>query len=231
MKLLLTSNGISNDKLARELECLASQKFNELKIAFIPTAGLYGSGDKDWMILDMYRLHKRGAEVDVVDVAQLPNAEINERLLWSDVIFVGGGNPFYLSYCFEKAGMFDLLPRLLETRVYAGISAGSMIASKTLRTSSEAYKSDKFYDESYDEFGPDGRSSMQTLAYVDFAFRPHLNSRYFPDVTKEKMQALADNLKAEMYVCDDETAVSINDSSLAVVGEGKWHVLRPGDKT
>ena len=227
MKLLFTSGGITNDTLAHELESLAGKKFNELKIAFIPTAGLCDMGEKGWLIYDMWRLKDRGAEIDIVDIAQLPESDIIKRLEWSDVIFVGGGNTFYLSYWMQKSGLFDALPRLLETRVYAGISAGSMVASSTIRTASQAYKSEHFYDESYEEFGPEGRSSAGSMKWVDFAFRPHLNSRYFPEVTQDKMQKIADALNVDMYVVDDDCAVKVDDDDVSVVGEGEWYLLNP----
>ncbi len=227
MKLLLTSNGITNDTLASELVDLAGTSFDQMKIAFIPTAGLWDDGDKDWLIKDMYRLHKRGAAVDIVDIAQLPGEVIRERLEWADVIFVGGGNTYYLSYWMEQCGMFEWLPDLLNARVYAGISAGSMIASCTLRISSTAYKSEHFADETYQDFGPAGRSSARTFNWVDFAFRPHLNSRYFPEVTERKMQTVADIVGVEMYVVDDRTAVRVVDDDISVVGEGESYVLQP----
>ena len=98
MKLLLTSGGITNDELAGELAWLVGKPFDELKIAFIPTAAFSEPGDKGWLINDLHRLHERGAKVDIVDVAQLPANEMQSRLEWSDVVFVGGGNTFYLSY-------------------------------------------------------------------------------------------------------------------------------------
>jgi len=227
VKLLLTSSGITNDTLARELESLAGKKFNELNIAFIPTAGLCDMGEKGWLIYDMSRLKNRGAEIDIVDIAQLPESDIIKRLEWSDVIFVGGGNTFYLSYWMQKSGLFDTLPKLLETRVYAGISAGSMVASSTIRTASQAYKSEHFYDESYEEFGPEGRSSAGSMKWVDFAFRPHLNSRYFPEVTQDKMQKIADVINVDMYVVDDDCAVKVDGDDVSVVGDGEWYLLNP----
>lgn len=227
MKLFLTSSGITNDTLASELEELAGKKFNHLKIAFVPTAALSEPGSKDWLINDVHRMQERGATVDLVDIAQLPKNEIYDRLAWSDVIFVGGGNTFYLSYWMEESGMFEMLAELIKTRVYAGISAGSMVVSATIRTSSQAYNSEHFYDESYEEFGPDGRSLAKTLQWVDFAFRPHLNSRYFPNVTEQKMQMISNRLGVPIYVVDDDCAIKVDGDTVEVVGGGEWHKLEP----
>lgn len=227
MKLLLTSSGITNDTLAQALEDLAGKAFDQLKIAFIPTAAFCDPRDKGWLIDDLARLKACGATIDIVDIAQLSTDEISQRLGWSDVIFVGGGNTFYLSYWMQKTGLFEILPKLVATRVYVGISAGSMIASRTIRTASQAYNSEHFYDESYEEYGPAGRSSAKAMKWVDFAFRPHLNSRYFPEVTQEKMQEIADVLVMKIYVVDDRCAVKVDGDDICVVGEGEWHELKP----
>lgn len=225
MKLFLTSGGITNDTLARELEDLTGKKFEDLKIAFIPTAAFCEAGNKDWLVLDMYRLIERGAKVDIVDIAHLSHADILQRLEWADVIFVGGGNTFYLSYWMQEARLFDILPGLLKNRVYAGISAGSMIASKTIRTASQAYKSQHLYDEAYEEFGPAGQSSAKSMEWVDFAFRPHLNSRYFPGVNIDTMQVIADRFNTRVYVMDDQCAVKVEDHEVSIVGEGESYIL------
>ncbi|MGI8935211.1 MAG: Type 1 glutamine amidotransferase-like domain-containing protein, partial [Phormidesmis sp.] len=52
-------------------------------------------------------------------------------------IFVNGGSIDYQMYVFKKSGFAKLLPKLLETKVYVGSSAGSMVIGK--RVSTEAY--------------------------------------------------------------------------------------------
>lgn len=227
MKLFLTSGGITNNELADEFERLVGKKFAEMNISFLPTAAFSEPGRKDWLINDLYRLQERGATVDIVDIAQLPRDELYDRLAWSDVIFVGGGNTFYLSYWMDKSGMFEMLPELVKTRVYAGISAGSMVASATVRASLQISENEHLFDESYNEFGPDARSSTKTLQWTDFAFRPHLNSSHFPNVTEEKIQEITDRLGVTMYVVDDNSAVKVDGDNVEVVGGGEWYKLEP----
>lgn len=212
--------------MANALAGLAGKNFDELKIAFVPTAAFVDGGNKDWMINDLYRLHHRGAWVDVVDIAQLSRDEIRERFEPVDVVFVGGGNTYYLAYQMERSGMYDMLRELLKTKVYAGISAGSMVMGSTIRTSSQAMGSEKFYDPEYDDFGPEGRSSAKTYGAVDFAIRPHLNSRYFPEVTGEKIREVGKMLQTAIYAIDDQSAVQVIDGKVKVVGEGNWKHIK-----
>lgn len=231
MKLLLTSAGITNDSLAAALEGLAGKPFAELKIGFVPTAAFSEPGDKGWLIADLHRLKERGAEVDIIDIAQLPVDEILARLQPVDVLFVGGGNTYYLSYWMEKSGLFAALPKLLETKVYAGISAGSMVMGKTIRVSSQALNSDRIYDDEYHEFGPLGRSAEITYNAVDFSVRPHLGSRYFPEVTEKKVQQVANRLDVCIYAIDDSTAIQVVDGVIEVISEGNWHLIEPGKES
>ena len=227
MKLLLTSNGLSNPSIAKALEDLVGKPRKEIKIAFIPNAGFpvddFKHESRDWLVNDMYRIKEFCGFIDIVSLSDLTKKQVCERLEYADVIFVGGGNAFYLSYCMEKVSLFDELPRLLETRVYAGISAGSMIATETLRTASGAIKNpSKFYDEEYDEMGPVGRSAGRSAKLVNFVVRPHFNSKSFPNIKGGYLEAIAKDVKVPLYAIDDNSAVKVDGDKVEVVSEGDW---------
>src|SRR5206468_555860 len=138
MKLLLTSNGLSNRTIADAFFKLIGKPANKTKIAFIPTAAMAEPDSKNWLIDDMYRIKQYGCYVDIIDIAQLTKVELQQRVEPCDAIFVGGGSTFYLSYWMQKSGFFEALPELLKTKVYAGISAGSVIVGQTMRITTEA---------------------------------------------------------------------------------------------
>jgi dipeptidase E len=170
----------------------------------------------------------------VVELTALTPEEIKEVLEVSDAIFVGGGNTFFLSYCMQKAGLFDLLPELLKTKVYAGISAGSMITGQSLALTSKALDNPQtFTDEYYNELGPKGRSAGESLKFVDLIFRPHLNSDFFPkirkDILEEKCRDL--DLKYPVYALDDMSALKIIDGAVEVISEGEWLKIVPEGNT
>jgi dipeptidase E len=230
MKLLLTSNGLSNQSISNALEDLVGKPRKDIKIAFIPNAGFpiddFKNESRDWLVDDMYRMKEFCGFIDIVSLTDLTKHEIYERLEYSDVIFVGGGNVFYLSYCMDKIGLFDELSRLLKTRVYAGISAGSMIATDSLRTASGAINNpEKFYDEEYDEIGPRGRSAGRSAKLVNFVVRPHFNSKNFPNIKGGYLEAIAKDVKVPLYAIDDNSAVKVDDDSIEVISEGEWKLL------
>ena len=230
MKLLLTSNGLSNETIASALEELVAKPRKETKVAFIPTAAFAADGaeknTKEWLITDLYRAKEFAGFIDVVSLADLSPEDVIKRLAYSDVIFVGGGNTFYLSYWMEKSGLFDSLPELLETRVYAGISAGSMIATKNIRTASQAIKNpNKYYDEEYDELGPKGQSAGRAAGLVNFVVRPHYGRVRFPGDPDEIFDTIVQEIKAPLYAIDDASAVKVIDDQIDVVSEGTWKLF------
>jgi dipeptidase E len=230
MKLLLTSNGLANESIALALEELVGKPRRDIKIAFIPTAAFPQDEarheSRDWLVDDLTRIKEFCGYIDIVSLADLAPEEVIKRLEYADVIFVGGGNTFYLSYMFEKLGLFDALPHLLETRVYAGISAGSMLASASLRSASQAINSpEKFYDELYDELGPVGFSSVKSAHLVDFLVRPHYLSRVFPDAKGDFLENIVQDSKLPLYAIDDQTALKIIDGHVEVVTEGRWRLI------
>lgn len=60
MKLLLTSNGITNKTIENKLKELAKKDFSELKVVFMPTAMNPGLGDKTWFVENLNNIHKLG---------------------------------------------------------------------------------------------------------------------------------------------------------------------------
>lgn len=227
MKLLLTSNGLSNPSISSCLEELVGKTRHKIKIAFIPTAAFASGFDKNeprpWLADDMYRIKEFCGFFDVVSLADLDKNEVVSRLEFVDVIFVGGGNAFYLSYCMDKVGLFEELPRLLESRVYAGISAGSMIATTSLRSSSPAIEHpNKFYDEDYDELGPIDKSAGISAKLVNFLVRPHYKSKTFPNIEGDYLENIVNETNLPLYAIDDNSAVKVVDDQIEVISEGEW---------
>jgi dipeptidase E len=227
MKLLLTSNGLSNDSIAKAFHDLVDKKPQDARVAFIPTAANPERGNKGWLIDDMHRIKERGYIVDVVELTALKSDEIRKALENADAIFVGGGNTFYLSYWMQKSGVFDLIPQLLESRVYAGISAGSIVAGAQIVPSSALDNVQEFRDKDYYERAIKDEGSAKPLKLIDLVFRSHLNSEFFPRIRKEVLEQIVDKLPAPLYALDDNSALKIVDGRIEVVTEGEWVRLDP----
>ncbi|MCC2630714.1 MAG: peptidase dipeptidase dipeptidase [Candidatus Paceibacter sp.] len=217
MKLLLTSAGVKNKSIARALIELVGKPAHETSIAFIPTAANVEEGSKDWLITDLNNLIQEGYKsVDIVDISALPKEMWEPRLKAADILFFGGGNSFHLMHWLKKSGLADMLPELLTTRVYAGISAGSMVASKDLSLS----QSQRLYYEDLDR-----TEDMSGLGFVDFYLRPHLNSPYFTKIRKEYLEELAQEISEVIYALDDNSALKVVAGKVEIVSEGECLVF------
>lgn len=199
--------------MVNALRELVGKDFAEAKLVFIPTAANVEAGDKWWLIKDFTKCKELGfAEVDIVDVAAVPREVWEPRLRNADVFLFGGGNTSYLMSQIKKSGLAAILPELLETRVYVGISAGSMVASSDLK--------EKEMQRLYEEPIVDGASN-EGLGLVDFLVVPHMDSPYFPRAS-ELIEEVAKDTDLPLYALDDQSAVKVVDGKVEVVSEGKW---------
>ncbi|MDP4010131.1 MAG: Type 1 glutamine amidotransferase-like domain-containing protein [Candidatus Shapirobacteria bacterium] len=207
MKLLLTSGGISNQTIIDALKDLAQKPFDQLNVAFIPTAANLEAGDKWWLIKDLQNCKNLGfAEIDIVDISALPKEVWLPRLNIADIIMVGGGNTYHLMYWFYKSGLSEILPDLLKTKVYVGISAGSLVVTPSIvNANSEKQPVIDINETIYD----DG------LGLVDFMVEPHINNSYFPEL----------NFDYPVYAIDDNSAIKIDNKNITIVSEGQWKLF------
>ncbi len=215
MKLLLTSNGLSNSSIANTLFELVEKTPAETTVAFIPTAMNVGAGDKDWFVDDLVNIKKQVvACLDIVDISALPIEIWRPRLEAADVLFFSGGNTSHLMRWIIESGLKELLPNFLKTKVWAGISAGSMVTNPTLALSSSDKKI--YYEE------VTGYRSDTGLGLVDFYVRPHYNSPHFPEANQHYLEQIASEFEAKIYALDDMSALKIVDGAVEVVSEGDY---------
>ena len=213
MKLLLTSGGIENKAMTNALRELVGKDFKDAKLVFIPTAANVEAGDKWWLIKDLTTCKELGfKEVDIVDIAAVSRDIWLPRLEDTDVIMVGGGNTSYLMKQIRESGLAKELPALLATRVYVGISAGSMVVAPKLREK----EMQRVYNEPVDE-----DAENDGLNLVDFLVVPHMNNPYFPRAA-ERIDEVAQDIDMPLYAIDDQTAIKVIDANVEVISEGTW---------
>ena len=216
MKLLLTSSGITNRTIANAFFDLIGKRPEETTLAFIPTASNVEQGDKWWVIEDLNRLRElKLKSIDIVDISALSKTVWLPRLEESDILYFEGGNSYHLMGCIRSSGLEELLPSLLEQRLYVGVSAGSMITSKDLQLG----LSQTLYEEDLDR-----GAEMRGLGYIDTFVLPHLNSEWFKHLRSEHMKGVIGNTENLYYAIDDQTALVVLDGTITVVGEGD-HLL------
>src|ERR1035437_4187717 len=215
MKLLLTSAGITNKTIADALIDLVGKKAEEINLAFIPTAANVEGHDKGWFIDNLYQLkQQKYKRIDIVDISALPKWNWQSRLETADVLFFSGGVTSHLMHWVEESGLKELLPELLKTRAYVGVSAGSIIVSPTLALSNK--EKILWYKEKF------GYEAKTGLNFIDFYIRPHLNAPYQLKSREEFLKETAKEIPQTIYALDAQMALKVVNGKVEVVGEGKY---------
>ena len=125
-KLFLTS--INIDQLPK----FTGKNPRGLKVAFIQTAA-DPYEDKWFVEADRKKLIELGFVLVDLDLKDKTQDELQSILSKVDIIYVTGGNSFYLLEKMRESGFDKILPALLEQGIiYAGSSAGAVIVGSSL---------------------------------------------------------------------------------------------------
>lgn len=209
MKLLLCSEGFYTPNTVQACVELVGKPQNEISVAVINEAYAVEEGDKYWTVNNLYdaaRNFKGG--LDIVNLLALPLDEVEARIMKRDVIFVIGGNADYLMSTFNKTGFSKILPKLLETKVYVGSSAGSMVTCRRLSSAARV----KIYGESRDW------GVSEYLGFTEFAFASHLNSSPFPNNRAEVLKEVCEDAPYPVYSLADDSAIVIDGDEQRFIG-------------
>ena len=220
-RLLLTSAGVRNDALTTALRDLLGKPFGRAALAFIPTASVAAPGDHGWFISEMTRLHGLGwREFDILELNGLPAPVVLDRLRHADVIYASGGNHYHLANSITANGLAAQMADILQSKVYVGVSAGSMIFSRNL----SARAGDAFGEQA--DLRILGETPVRPpFGLFDWYVKPHLNSPDFPQRNQAWFEKAAASLDFPVYALDDDSAVRVRGDEIDVVSEGTWGLL------
>lgn len=204
--LLLTSQGIPKELEQIFLSHLPKPA-DESRVSFIITAA-YGDDDNPtWMEQHKIQLRNLGIKhIEDLDLRGKKQNELEHILSDKDVIFVDGGNTFYLLDWVRKSEFDKILPRLLqENKLYVGVSAGSYITCPTIEQA--AWKRQ--------DRNKIGLNDLSALNLVPFLIVAHF---------EEKWRVIVENAaKHTMYpivALNDTQAVLVENDSYRIVGKG-----------
>lgn len=214
MKLLLTSNGFVqkswkvNEAIKQEFLDMLEKPLKDLCVAFIPTAKMYEDADKRMYLRVMKFFDElKVKKIDFVEIAGLPHNNWLKRLQDADVIFIGGGNTYWLLHCVRESGLDKELAKLLEKRLYIGESAGSILVTPTINVASIEPADDNSI----------GLEDMTGLGLVDFEVSVHTPEEVQP-VENEKY---AKTISRKLYAINNNMAVKVDNNKIELVGEGQ----------
>ncbi|MBC7546178.1 Type 1 glutamine amidotransferase-like domain-containing protein [Candidatus Saccharibacteria bacterium] len=165
-RLFLASSGLS------ALPQYIGEDPETLSLLFIPTAGNLDD-DTWWIQKDREVLHAMGFNIYDLDIAQTPLADMNEQLMTSDIVYIAGGNSFYLLQQLQKTGFGKLLQDYVNNGgFYAGASAGALVAGGDIGPAATLDEPDKVFN----------LKSTLGLHFVDIIPMPHYNGNPLSEI-------------------------------------------------
>jgi dipeptidase E len=175
----------------------------ELTVAFVPTAADL-SEDPWYMEADRQKLIDLGFNVSDLPLKGKNINEVKESLDRADIVFVGGGNTFYLLDEANKSGFTELVPNYVDNgMIYVGGSAGSYIACPTIEAAGWT-NSDRNVVNLQD---------LTAMNMVPCIIKAH----FVPEKSEAIKQAIA-GCKYPVKILTDEQALLVTGDDCKVVG-------------
>lgn len=209
--LLLTSAGMA---MKDEIIKLLQKPAYDITVAFISTAAKPETNldylKKDWTIMR----EEMGFNIEEIDIEGKKESEVMKLLELKDIVFVEGGNTFYLLKAMHKCNFGRIMKKLLKHgKVYIGASAGSIVAGKTIRAA--------------DKFGTGNREhfrvkNLKGLGLVNFDVFPHYTPEYAELIRKKlpwKWQ------RKKLKIITDEQAVLVQGKEVSLIGKGEAIII------
>lgn len=210
VKLFLSSMAISSLHAKAFMNLVGKSRPEEIKIALIENAAdIYPDEQKAWMYDNRDAIAAHGFQVDVVDLEayrQGRETGLAKRLANSDVIWLGGGNTYYLRWILRETRTDAIITDLVQHgTVYDGGSAGAIVAGPTLK-----------YFETADDPHEAPEHLVDGLGLTDTVVVPHWSNGKFGEVMEDIQTSLEqDNFKT-CCITDDQ-ALIIDGNSQRVI--------------
>lgn len=217
MKLLLTSAGITNQLIADALKGLLSKDLSDVNAAFILTAkNNRGVPSEEAMANQIAQLKQWNIPHVLVDPSF--DDDWQQKLRDVDLVIIGGGNTFHLLYETRKTGFDAWLKANLESKVYMGTSAGSILMTPSIAVASV---------DDGDENTPN-ITDLTGLSFVDFEVSPHTPE----DVSVASNLAYSKTIPRKLLLLDNQSAIKITDDmsdlDTGIISGGEWHWCQGG---
>lgn len=198
--LLLTSCGFLTENIKEEFLDLLPKNTSDTKATIITTASVQQKERNKYIQKAKRDFHEMGiVQVDFIDLEWEEPTSLKQY----DVVYIAGGNPFYLLHHLRKSGADARLKEMSKKDVViVGVSAGSMILGENIEIA-------HFFT-----------SDINMVNLTNFTALQMINTNIFPHYDRNDLfsneggERIEDRLKnhEELYQCkvlrlkDDETA-------------------------
>lgn len=198
-KMLLLSSGLE------AIERFIPSESAKMRMLFIPTAG--NPYDSIWWIdKDRQVLEEMGFRIRDLDIAGQPANKLNEAIENTDIVYIAGGNTFYLLQQLRLTGFDSLLTTFIRNGgLYAGASAGAIIVGPEIEPARQFDDPERLV----------ALDSTAGLGLVDFVPFPHYDMGQRTPLIDEIIRQTRDTY----------TVVPITDDQAIIVNGNEYEVV------
>ena len=175
------------------------------KILFIPTATNVDEYKK-YIHLTQKAFEDFGYEVENFDVSIFSENTAKEKLSEAKIVFISGGNTFYLLQELKRKNLTSYLKERIENGLlYIGESAGSVIAAPDIEYASIV--DDKTLATELDDY--------TGLNLVDFYIVPHFEEEPFVESSRNTVELYKDKL--DLKLINNKEAILVENNNFTII--------------
>ena len=199
--LLLTSAGF---QVRNEILKILPKSPKELKLVHITTASK-DEISNDYVKKETEIMKRLGFQVTEADIKGMSESETRKLLEDKDIIYVQGGNTYWLLKWVRESGFDKVVRELVEKSViYIGVSAGSYIAGPSIEQSNWKHE--------HETYGLTDLSGMNLVPFMLFV-------HYIPE-HNNLLQGRIPETEYDFKILTDDQAILVQGNDYKLVGRG-----------
>ncbi|MFE5317446.1 Type 1 glutamine amidotransferase-like domain-containing protein [Paenibacillus sp. NPDC056579] len=203
MKLILTSDGIGNEIAQRKLAEMVDMPLSSCSGCIVTTASSKKQHSETALETKAVLERMGFAAIDFLDIEYEDSAKLKDYGL----IYLNGGNPFYLLNQLRSRECIPILRQLAVQAVIVGTSAGAMVLAHSLAHVNELNVIAGYRPMDIEELNKD----YEAVGLTDITVIPHYNRFIDKDPDFEnKLGQLEDKWKMSFERVNDGEAVIVN---------------------
>ncbi|PSH70177.1 hypothetical protein CU102_03545 [Phyllobacterium brassicacearum] len=184
-----------------KIRSILADRLYGTKLMIVPTAA-YGEGWKPDYESHYRPFEEMGFEVIDFDLVGKSPDQVSVALNEVSVVYVSGGNTFYLLDHMRRSGFYDLVrTRISDGMIYIGSSAGSVVATPDIG-----------YADALDDRSKASEVNDAGLNLVNFAILPHMDHADFSTLVQKTYAAFDGNGTMCLGLNDDQVIHVLADS-------------------
>ena len=181
-----------------------NEKTESKKILFIPTATNVDEYKK-YIHLTQKVFEDFGYEVENFDISVFSEETVKEKISETKIVFVSGGNTFYLLQELKKKNLISYLREKIENGLlYIGESAGSVITAPNI----------EYADIVDDKALATELNDYTGLNLVDFYVVPHFEEEPFVESSRKVVELYKDKL--DLKVINNKEVVLVENDEFRI---------------